>query len=85
MEMNEIIENLGNRMVILARVVNIFRRDWARCPLRFSRSRPFRKHDYELGGMIQAAKSLGLNVEFDYDNDVVEITAIIIQGKRFDI
>ena len=83
--MKEMINNLGKRMVVLLRVVNIGCREWAQDERRFAELRPFTKFDHELRGMTMAMKAMGIEFEFDFDENVIEYTAVTIMGTRFEI
>ena len=83
--MKEMIMNLGNRMVVLARVCNIDKREWATKEERFTQTRPSNKFDYEFEGMVMALKAMDIDYDFEWDNDVVCMTSITIMGIKFDI
>lgn len=83
--MNEMINNLGGRIVTLLRVINIDRREWSQDERRFTESRPCTRFDHELRGMTMAMKAMGIEFEFDFDENVIEYTAISIMGRRFDV
>ena len=83
--MKEMINNLGKRMVVLLRVVNISCREWAQDERRFTELRPCTKFDHELRGMTMAMKAMGIEFEFDFDENVIEYTAVTIMGTRFEI
>ena len=70
--MTKMIENLGNRMITLMRVVNIY-------------GLSNNKLADELNGMTMALNAMEIEFEFDYSDDVTEYTAITIMGKRFEI
>lgn len=70
--MNQMIENLGNRMVRKMAVVNIY-------------GIKGNKFAIELKGMCQALDALGIDYEFDFNEEVTQYTAITIDGKRFAI
>ena len=70
--MTKTIENLGNRMITLMRVVNIYGLSNNRLA-------------HELNGMTMALNAMEIEFEFDYNDDVTEYTAITIMGKRFEI
>lgn len=70
--MTKMIENLGNRMITLMRVVNIY-------------GLSNNKLADELNGMTMALNAMEIEFEFDYNDDVTEYTAITIMGKRFEI
>lgn len=38
----------------------------------------------EWKGIEQTLKILGINFEYEYNSDVTEITAVILEGARFD-
>lgn len=83
--MNDMINNLGNRMVRLARVCNIEKREWSENERRFTEIRKPTKFDHEFHGMVMAIKAMGIEFDFEYNYETMEMTTIIIMGKRFDI
>lgn len=72
--MNTMINNLANRMTTLMRVINI---DGFH-----GNNRKFR---CELNGMIMACKAMEIEIDFDYNKEVTEYTAVILNGKRFEV
>lgn len=68
------INNLADRMISLMRVINIdgFHGD----------NRKFR---CELNGMIMACKAMDIEIDFEYNSEVTEYTAVILMGKRFEL
>ncbi len=66
------IEKLGNRMVALIRVVNIY-------------GLHGNKLAYELRGMKMALNAMEIDCGFEYNQNVTQYTAIIIDGKRFEV
>lgn len=70
--MFEMIQNLGNRMVVLMRVVNIA-------------GLSGNKLAHELVGMTMALKAMGIEFEFDFNDDVTEYTAVTLMGQRFEV
>ena len=83
--MTEMLNNLAERMITKIRIVNTHRRFWAKDKRRFTESRPFTKIDHELTGMEHALKAMGIPFEYDFDDEVVEITAVTIMGNRYEI
>lgn len=69
---NEMINNLGERMVTLMRVVNI-------------EGLSGNKLAYELNGMVMALKAMNIDYDFDFNNEVTQYTAVIINNIRFDV
>lgn len=83
--MNEMIGNLGRRMSALARVCNISKREWSKDERRFTEVRPRTRFDHEFHGMEMAIEAMGIEFNIEYSGETLEMTAIIIMGKRFDI
>lgn len=83
--MEEMLNNLAECMAIKIRIINVYNKGWATDERRFTEHRPANKFDHELTGMTHALKAMGIPFEFEYDADVVEITAVIIMGIRYDI
>lgn len=83
--MNEMIQNLGNRMVALMRVINIENRNWSEDERRFTETRPSNKFDHELHGMTMALQAMGIEFGFEFDGEVIEYTAITLMGTRFEV
>lgn len=83
--MNTMIENLGKRMVVKAKMVNHYAKAWSVDERRFNESRELNKFDHELRGMIQAIEAMDMEFSMEYDANVVEITAIVIMGYRFNV
>lgn len=81
--MEKMINDLAERMLVKARVINMYARKWAVDERRFTESREQNKFDHEFSGMIQAVKAMGIALDIEYDENVVEMTAIIIMGKKF--
>ena len=78
--MQEMINRIGERMVIKARVVNIMLSEGAY--KHNVRECPFYSEFY---GMIEILKTLDLPLDIEYDADVVNMTALTINGTRFEI
>lgn len=70
--MTQMINDLGENMVILMRVVNIF-------------GLSGNKLAHELNGMTRALKAMGIEYEFEYNDTVDKFTAVTIMGMRFDV
>lgn len=70
--MTQMINNLGDRMVTLMRVVNIF-------------GLSGNKLAHELNGMNMALKAMDIEFEYSYNEAVDQYTAITIMGKRFEV
>lgn len=71
--MNTMINNLGERMIILMRVVNLY-----------GISNP-NKLSNELHGMTMALQAMEIGFEFEYNNEVTEYAAVTIMGIRFEV
>lgn len=71
--MNTIINNLGERMITLMRVVNLY-----------GVSNP-NKLTHELHGMAMALQAMEIEFEFEFNDEVTEYTAITIRGIRFEV
>lgn len=83
--MNEMIKNIGNAIVVRMRVCNISMREWYEGEKRFTESRPLNRFDFELSGMLQALKHMGIEYEVDYNEDVTQYTSVTIMGTRFEV
>ena len=70
--MTEMINKLGERMVIRMRVVNIFGLSGNRLA-------------DELHGMVEALQAMGIDFEFEYNDTVDQYTAITVMGTRFEV
>lgn len=70
--MAQMIQNLGDRMVVLMRVVNIY-------------GMSGNKLAHELNGMVMALKAMGIEYEFDFNENVDQYTAVTLMGKRFEV
>lgn len=70
--MNTMINNLGERMIILMRVVNL-------------EGLSGNKLAHELNGMVMALKAMEIDYDFEYNYEVTEYTALILNGKRFEV
>jgi len=66
------INKLGERMVILMRVVNMYGLSGNRLA-------------DELRGVIMTLQVLEIEFEFEYNEAVTEYTAVILEGKRFEV
>ena len=73
--MMTMINNLGNRMVTLMRVINIDG----------FHSENNAKFRHELNGMTMALKAMEIEFDFDYNYEVTKYTAVIIMGTRFEV
>lgn len=69
--MKQMILDLGDRMIKLMRVVNIY-------------GLSGNKLAYELNGMEMALDAMGIEYEFDFNEAVDQYTAVTINGIRFD-
>jgi len=78
---NKEIQKIGNRMVITIRVINISARDFKKTGSK--EMRPLNRFDYEINGMVQMLKTLNCDVDFSYDDEVVECTGLSINGNNF--
>ena len=74
-DMMTMINNLGNRMVTLMRVINIDG----------FHSENNAKFRHELNGMTMALKAMEIEFDFDYNYEVTQYTAVIIMGTRFEV
>ena len=81
--MTEMINNIGERMITKARIVNDFMESW----LAGNEEGTMRKNPFysEFQGMCQLVKAMGLDFDIKYDAEVVKMTAIIIMGKTFTV
>ena len=73
--MNKALETLGERMVVLMRVINID-------GFHSNNNAKFR---HELSGMIMAVQAMDIDIDFDYDREVTHYTAVILMGKRYEV
>lgn len=81
--MSEMINNVGNRMVTKARLVNRVLKDWYNGEMKSNlRSNPFYS---EFQGMRQMLTAMDIEYSVDYDDNVEQMTAITILGTRFEI
>ena len=64
--------DLGDRMVVLMRVVNLY-------------GLSGNKLAYELNGMTMAMQAMGIEFEFDFNDMVDQYTAVTICGQRFEV
>lgn len=71
--MNELYKEMSIRMVTTLRVANIYKGEYKN-----KRECPFVS---ELKGMEMALKTLGIEFEYEFD-DNYEISAVIVQGNR---
>lgn len=83
--MKEMIKNIGNVIIVRMRVCNIRMREWSEDERRFTESRPLNKFDWELSGMLQALKHMGIEFEIDYNDCVTQYTGIEIMGIKFEV
>lgn len=78
--MNEMINKIGETLVIKMRVVNTAKRDgyyegnFRECPF-YS----------EFVGMTKMLKTMDIDFEIDYDDSVTYMKAITVMGKRFEV
>lgn len=70
--MNKMINNLGNTMITQMRVVNLY-------------GLSGNKLSNELYGMTQVIKAMGIELEFDFNNEVTEYTAVTLNGITFNV
>lgn len=81
--MTEMINKIGERLVIKARCVNCVLNEWYSgrmdAPLRTN------PHYSEFRGMLDMVKTMGLNHEVTFNADTTRMVAITIDGKRFEI
>lgn len=82
--MKEMINNIGERLIHKMRVINICTREFANDERRFSEPRKLNKFDHEFRGMLDILKTMGIEFEIEYNDDVTEMTAITIMGQRFE-
>lgn len=79
--MKEMINNIGNRMVTKARLVNNVLESWESGEISGNlRSNPFYS---EFQGMCQLLKAMDMEYDIQYESDAVRMTAIVIMGKTF--
>ena len=83
--MGEMMNNIAKRMITKIQVVNLYTKDWAQDERRFTESRKRNKFDFELSGMFQTLEAAGISYDVEYNDDVSEITAIIIMGTRYSV
>ena len=81
--MNKMINNIGNRMVTKARLVNDFMASW----LEGKEEGNLRRNPFysEFQGMCQLIKAMEMDFDIEYDEKVVRMTAIVIMGKKFEV
>lgn len=79
--MTELINNIGERMTIKARLVNDFVASW----LEGKEEGNMRRNPFysEFQGMCQLLKAMCIEFDIEYDQEVTSMTAITIMGKRF--
>ena len=79
--MSAMINNIGNRMVTTARLVNDFMASW----LEGKEEGNLRRNPFysEFHGMCQLIKAMDMDLDIEYDAEVVKMTAIVIMGQRF--
>ena len=81
--MTEMINKIGESLVIKARVVNLFMEDWFSGKVSGNlRSNPCYS---EFRGMLLMVKAMGIEHEVIFNDDVTQMIAIDLNGKRFDI
>lgn len=80
--MTEMINNIGNRMVTKARLVNKVLEDWENGKCESLRSNPFYS---EFSGMCQLLKAMNMEYDIRYDTDSVKMVTIVIMGKPFNV
>lgn len=83
--MKEMIKNIGNAIIVRMRVCNISMGEWYEDERRFTESRPLNKFDWELSGMLQALKHMGIEYEVNYNDDVTQYTGVTVMGIRFEV
>ncbi len=80
--MNKMINEIGNTLVIKMRVVNMVKRNKEYILDNNIRTNPFYS---EFVGMTQMLKVMDIEYDIDYNEDVTQMTAITIMGKRFEV
>lgn len=83
--MNEMLNNLAKRMTTKIQIINRYNEDWATDERRFAESRPCNRFDHELRGMEHAMRAMDIPFEYDFDDEMVKITAVVIMGNRYEI
>ena len=83
--MKEMIKNIGNAIIVRMRVCNISMGEWYKSERRFTESRPLNKFDWELSGMLQALKHMGIEYEVNYNDSTTQYTGIEIMGIKFEV
>ncbi|MDD6484010.1 MAG: hypothetical protein PUF72_05485 [Clostridiales bacterium] len=78
-EMNDMIERIGERLVAKMRIVNN-----KRIMDSFENKRYCPAYS-EFNGMLQILKTMNIDYDIDYDDEVTEMTAITIMGHRFKV
>lgn len=78
--MNEMINKIGDRLVVKMRVVNIYRNreEYAHN----IRTCPFYS---EFRGMIEMIKTMGIDHQIEFSADLSQMTAIVLNGKKFEV
>lgn len=81
--MTEMINNIGERMTLKARIVNEFMENW----LAGNEEGNLRRNPFysEFQGMCQLLKAMGIEFDIGYDEKVTRMTAITIMGKTFEV
>lgn len=81
--MTEMINNIGERMTIKARIVNDFMENW----LAGNEEGNLRRNPFysEFQGMCQLLKAMDIEFDIGYDEKVTRMTAITIMGKTFEV
>ena len=79
--MTTMIENIGDQLIIEARMVNEFMESW----LAGKEEGNLRRNPFysEFRGMLQMLKTMDIDFEIEYDEQFVRMTAITVMGKRF--
>lgn len=85
MNIDEMIDAIGEKMVAKARIINLYLRDWSQDERRFSEPRKLNKFDFEFSGMAQAVKAIGFSVDVYYNEDGTQMSSIIIGSTMFKV
>lgn len=80
--MEEMIKNIGERLVIQMRLVNMVKRNKEYIFDNNIKTNPFFS---EFTGMTLALKAMGIGYEIDWNEEVTEMTAITIMGIKFEV
>lgn len=81
--MEEMIKNLGNRMVLLLRIINVDRIKWNSNTDNLVHQKPLNKFDHELNGMIMAIQAMGISFSFEFDAKSIEYKSVTLMGIQF--